>query len=175
MASLQHPSVFRAHDDARPELAVDAQLSLALQICDSLITRMYRERLQPLGLTHPQYLVLLVLWEQPAATMGDLRRTLRLDTGAMTPLVKRMEAAGLLKRRRDVADERRVFVDLTETGWALRDQVAAVTRDVERRLPLSPGQLADLRATLQQLNAAILAGGRPEDQDAPQQPLVATV
>ena len=140
-----------------PELCLDSQLCLALQVADSLITRIYRGLLKPLDITHPQYLVLLALWERPRSTMGDLRQALRLDTGALTPLVKRMEAAGLLKRSRDTADERRVWVDLTERGWALRDEVAAVRREVGRRIPLQPEQMASLRGTLQELNRALLA------------------
>lgn len=153
---LDVPSPASATRPHYPELGVDEQLCLALQITDSLISRIYRGLLKPLGLTHPQYLVLLVLWEGDRRTMGDLRATLNLDTGAITPLVKRMEAAGLLRRSRDTADERRVWVDLTDRGWALRDEVAAVRREVGRRIPLSPKALADLRATLQRLNGALL-------------------
>lgn len=138
-----------------PELRVDAQLCLALQVCDSLITRIYRGLLKPLGLTHPQYLVMLVLWERPRCSMGDLRHALVMDTGAITPLVKRMEADGLLRRSRDSIDERRVWVELTPKGEALRDRVAEVRREVGRRIPLSEGQLADLRSTLQDLNESL--------------------
>ncbi len=88
--------------------------------------------------------------------MGDLRRTLCMDTGAVTPLVKRMEAAGLLKRTRDVEDERRVFVDLTEAGWGLRDKVLAARRGVVERLPLPIDELMALRDTLRSLNKALL-------------------
>ena len=89
--------------------------------------------------------------------MGDLRRALCMDTGAVTPLVKRMEANGLLKRSRDVADERRVWVDLTDAGWALRDKVVEVRRGVVARLPLSGDEIAAMRAGLQALNAGMLA------------------
>ncbi|HEY8616942.1 MarR family transcriptional regulator [Phenylobacterium sp.] len=146
--------------EAYDDLQLDRQLCLAVQICDSQITRIYRELLKPLGLTHPQYLVLLVLWELPRATMGDLRRALCMDTGAITPLVKRMEAEGLLKRSRDQADERRVWVDLTDKGRKLRDAVAGVRQEVARRIPMSAAELGELRSVLQRLNARMLEAAR---------------
>lgn len=145
-------------DQAYADLHLDKQLCLALQISSSLVTKVYRGLLEPLGLTHPQYLVLIALWEQTErCSMGDLRRALCMDTGAVTPLVKRMEANGLLKRARDDADERRVWVDLTDEGWALRDRVVEVRRGVVARLPLSGDEIAAMRAGLQALNAGMLA------------------
>ncbi|MBI1684257.1 MarR family transcriptional regulator [Caulobacter hibisci] len=144
------------------ELHLDKQLCLALQVASSLITKIYRGLLEPLGLTHPQYLVLIALWERPGrSSMGDLRRGLCMDTGAVTPLVKRMEAAGLLRRSRDDADERRVWVDLTEEGWALRDRVLEVRRGVVDRLPLSANEIAAMRSGLQALNAGLLERSPP--------------
>jgi DNA-binding MarR family transcriptional regulator len=149
------------HDEpAYGELHLDKQLCLALQVASSLITKIYRGLLEPLGLTHPQYLILIALWERTErSSMGDLRRGLCMDTGAVTPLVKRMEAAGLLRRTRDEADERRVWVDLTDAGWALRDRVLEVRRGVVDRLPLSGGEIAAMRAGLQAMNTGLLAKG----------------
>ncbi|PVM93680.1 MarR family winged helix-turn-helix transcriptional regulator [Caulobacter endophyticus] len=144
------------------DLHLDKQLCLALQVASSLVTRIYRGLLEPLGLTHPQYLVLIALWERTdRCSMGDLRRGLCMDTGAVTPLVKRMEVAGLLTRSRDVVDERRVWVDLTASGWALRDKVLAVRRDVVERLPLSGNEIAAMRSNLQSFNAGMLASTPP--------------
>jgi len=144
------------------DLHLDQQLCLALQIASSLVTRIYRGLLEPLGLTHPQYLVLIALWERSErCSMGDLRRGLCMDTGAVTPLVKRMESAGLLKRSRDAVDERRVWVDLTDAGWALRDKVLAVRRSVVERLPLSGDEIAAMRASLQGFNAGMLSNAPP--------------
>ncbi|MEH0196342.1 MarR family transcriptional regulator [Caulobacter sp. CCNWLY153] len=152
------PSAQAAYD----ELHLDKQLCLALQVASSLVTKIYRGLLEPLGLTHPQYLVLIALWERTERTsMGDLRRSLCMDTGAVTPLVKRMETAGLLRRVRDEVDERRVWVDLTDAGWALRDQVLQVRRGVVDRLPLSAEQIAAMRSSLQALNADMLAAAPP--------------
>lgn len=149
------PASVELGPDAFADLRLDRQVCLALQIADSQITRIYRELLKPLDLTHPQYLILLALWERPRSTMGDLRRALFMDTGALTPLVKRMETAGLLKRSRDSQDERRVWVDLTEKGRELRTAVAGVRQEVARRIPLSPEKLAELRTGLQLLNHAL--------------------
>lgn len=144
--------------DAYEELRVDQQLCLALQTSDSLVTRLYRGMLTPLDLTHPQYLVLISLWQENGrATMGDLRRLLCMDTGAVTPLVKRMEGKGLLTRSRDASDERRVWVELTAAGWALRDQALQARRAVVDRLPLSAEQIAKLRSELQAMNEILLA------------------
>ena len=161
-ALVTKPRPLTAGDCGYQELHLDNQLCLAIQIADSLVTKVYRGLLEPLGLTHPQYLVLIALWERTErCSMGDLRRGLCMDTGAVTPLVKRMEAAGLLRRSRDSADERRVWVDLTEAGWALRDRVLEVRRNVVARLPLSDDQIATLRSSLQSLNAAMLADSPP--------------
>lgn len=139
------------------ELRVDQQLCLALQTSDSLVTRLYRTMLDPLDLTHPQYLVLISLWQEDGrASMGDLRRLLCMDTGAITPLVKRMEGKGLLKRSRDERDERRVWVELTRKGWALREQALEARRAVVRQLPLTDNQIIALRGELQAMNQVLL-------------------
>jgi DNA-binding MarR family transcriptional regulator len=148
----------REPDAAYDELRLDQQLCLALQISDSLITRLYRGLLEPLGLTHPQYLVLISLWQQGGTiAMSELKRLLCMDTGAVTPLVKRMESKGLLARSRDKADERRVWVRLTPAGWALRDEALEARREVVRQLPLTGDQIIALRAELQAMNDALLA------------------
>lgn len=148
----------QTHED----LKVDMQLCLALQVASSLVTKLYRPLLAPLDLSHPQYLVLLALWERrERATMGDLRRTLALDTGSLTPLVKKMEARGLLKRVRDPADERKVFVDLTDAGWALQDAVGQVRRQVVDQLPLNGDEIADLRTFLQTMNRQLAGQAAP--------------
>ena len=158
---------FKSEADEIPprlrDLYVDRQLCLALQVGASLVTRIYRGLLDPLGLTYPQYLVLITLWEaETALTMRDLRRTLSMDTGSLTPLIKRMEAAALVTRARDTADERLVWVSLTQAGWDLREQVADVRCEVVRRLPLPEADIAELREKLQEMNAALQAQA-PED------------
>lgn len=138
------------------ELHIDQQLCLALQISSSLVTRLYRRGLAPLGLTHPQYLVLIALWEAgEPMTMGDLGTRLALDTGSLTPLVKRMEASGLLSRNRDSRDERKVWVAPTPRGSALREDVLSIRREVVRQLPVTGEQIAALRSLLQDMNDAL--------------------
>ena len=138
------------------ELLVDQQLCLALQTTSSLVTRLYRRVLEPLGLTHPQYLVLIALWERggPRA-MGDLGRAVGMETGTLTPLIKRMEASGLVTRTRDTADERRVWVALTPRADSLREPVRIARREVVDRLPITDLQIAQLRATLQEMSRAM--------------------
>ncbi|MFN3537558.1 MAG: MarR family winged helix-turn-helix transcriptional regulator [Brevundimonas sp.] len=141
---------------------MDQQLCLALQTSSSLITRLYRRLLTPLGLTHSQYLVLIALWEvERPLTMGDLGERLSMDTGSLTPLVKRMEATGLLSRTRDTRDERKVWVAPTAQGAALRDEILAVRREVVRQIPITDEQIVELRRILQDMNDAISLADPP--------------
>ncbi|WP_407060804.1 MarR family winged helix-turn-helix transcriptional regulator [Brevundimonas vesicularis] len=138
------------------ELHVDQQLCLALQTSSSLITRLYRKLLAPLGLTHPQYLVLIALWELDGpTTMGDLGDRISLETGSLTPLIKRMEKAELVTRKRDDRDERRVWVQATTKAGGLRQELLSVRREVVRQLPIRPDQIAALTRLLQDMNEAL--------------------
>ena len=101
-------------------LLLDRQVCFPLYAATNLLNRLYGPVLKPLGLTYPQYLVMLVLWEEEPQTVGALGARLYLDSGTLTPLLKRMEAAGLVSRTRDAEDERRVLIGLTERGRALR-------------------------------------------------------
>ncbi len=130
-------------------LRLDRQLCFALYAASGLVTRAYRPLLAPLGLTYPQYLVMLVLWERAPRTVSELGAALDLDSGTLTPLLKRMEAAGLVARNRDPKDERRVLITLTPHGGALHDQAALIPETLACALPLPPEELMDLRATLQ--------------------------
>lgn len=151
-----------AEADDFSELHVDQQLCLALQTSSSLITRLYRRLLAPLGLTHPQYLVLIALWEfERPVTMGDLGERLSMDTGSLTPLVKRMETAGLLIRKRDDRDERRVWVAPTAKGSALKGDILRVRREVVRQLPVTGEQIISLRHLLQDMNETLSQADNP--------------
>ena len=107
------------------QLELDRQLCFALYSASRAVTRAYGPLLDEAGITYPQYLALMVLWDQPDAALavGELGEALRLDTGTLTPLLKRLEQAGLVHRVRDSADERRVLVTLTAEGLALLDAV----------------------------------------------------
>lgn len=140
--------------EAGAELRLDRQLCFALYSASSRFTRLYRPLLEPLGLTYPQYLAMLVLWERAPRTVGEVGDALGLDSATLTPLLKRLEQAGHVQRRRDPADERRVLVTLTPEGAALRTQAVAMREQLQCLLPLPAGELASLHAMLGRLNAS---------------------
>jgi len=109
-----------------PQLRLDNQVCFLVYSLEHKISRLYRELLGPLGITYPQYLVLLVLWEEGKMGVAALAGRLRLDTGTVSPLLKRMERAGLVRRRRSAADERSVEVSLTAKGGALEKRAADI-------------------------------------------------
>src|SRR6476646_10031913 len=103
-------------------LRVGRQLSFALYGASNRVVRLHRPFLEPLGLTYPQFLVMLALYEDAPQSVGDLGHELGMDNGTLTPLLKRLEVAGLVTRTRDSADERRVVIAITETGRSLREE-----------------------------------------------------
>lgn len=137
--------------DEDERLRLDRQVCFPLYAASNLFGRLYRPVLARLGLTYPQYLVLLVLWEQAPQSVGALGARLHLDSGTLTPLLKRMERAGLVTRARDATDERRVLISLTEQGARLREAVRDVPLTLASGLGLSADELADLRVTVQHL------------------------
>lgn len=143
------------HGDRGSQLKLDNQLCFALYAASNHVTRLYQTLLTDLGLTYPQYLVLLVLWERGARSVGELGHALYLDSGTLTPLLKRMETAGLVSRQRDADDERRVIVSLTKSGEQLHAHALEIPAALECRVDLSPNELAVLRKQLQRLRQAI--------------------
>jgi DNA-binding MarR family transcriptional regulator len=135
----------------------DALLSLDNQLCFSLyasslaMTKLYKPLLAPLGLTYPQYLVMLVLWQHGRLSVNQIGHTLHLDSGTLTPLLKRMASAGLILRQRDPTDERRVLVELTAEGRALKHAARDVPRTLLCRMGLSPDEVTALQDTLGKL------------------------
>jgi len=111
-------------------LLLDRQVCFPLYAATNLLGRLYGPVLKPLGLTYPQYLVMLVMWEEEPQTVGSLGTRLYLDSGTLTPLLKRMEQAGHISRSRDPEDERRVMIALTEQGRALRAQALHVPETI---------------------------------------------
>ncbi|KUJ82660.1 MarR family transcriptional regulator [Microbulbifer flavimaris] len=137
-------------------LALGNQLCFALYAASRTVTRAYQPMLQALDITYPQYLVLLALWpwdreRDGPATVGALGRQLLLDSGTLTPLLKRMEAAGLVERHRGAADERVTEVLLTDTGRGLELRAREWLRGSERVGDLNREELAELRRRLWQL------------------------
>ena len=131
------------------QLDLDAQLCFPLYAATRAVTRRYGELLADVQLTYPQYLSLLALWEtEEPLSVGELGERLRLDSGTLTPLLKRLESAGLVVRRRDAKDERRVLIELTDEGWALRERVAHVPEELFASLSFSPQEAQQLRRLL---------------------------
>ena len=113
-------------DRINPALLLDNQLCFALYSTSLAMTKLYKPLLETLGLTYPQYLVMLVLWERDGLMVSELGERLFLDSGTLTPLLKRLEASGLIARIRDVQDERRVHITLTQAGRALKAEAAQI-------------------------------------------------
>jgi len=132
-------------------LLLDQQLCFALYAASRSVTGLYRPLLEPLGLTYPQYLVMLVLWERDGLTVRELGQRLQLDSGTLTPLLKRLQTAGLVDRQRRTEDEREVDIRLTEAGLALRDQASDVPKCMAQRLQLSLEQMQTLRDELKRM------------------------
>lgn len=118
------------------ELLLDNQICFALHSTSLLMTKVYKPLLQALGLTYPQYLAMMVLWQKDGLTVGEISAQLLTDPGSLTPLLKRLEVEGLLTRTRSREDERVVIVELTEKGRALRDQA----RDIPQCILAASGQ-----------------------------------
>ena len=131
-------------------LALDNQLCFSLYSASLAMTKLYKPLLAPLGLTYPQYLVMLVLWEHDDTMVSTIGERLHLDSGTLTPLLKRLETAGLLQRERSAEDERRVQVKLTAVGRQLRERATTVPHGV---LAASGCSLGELRQLTQQLQA----------------------
>ncbi len=136
-------------------LALDHQLCFAVYSASLAMTKLYKPLLAPLGLTYPQYLVMLVLWEGDGITVSQLGERLSLDSGTLTPLLKRLEAAGLLQRLRDTADERRVLLQLSAAGRKLKARAVRVPQAVACATGCKLDELGALVARLQQLRTSL--------------------
>lgn len=135
-------------------LALDRQVCFAVVAASRSIVALYKPILEPLGLTHPQYLVMLALWESSPLRVKDLGERLLLDPATLSPLLKRLDQQGLLTRARDAADERALALALTPAGVALRQQAEQVPGRVIERLGLTIGELEGIRDSATALLAA---------------------
>jgi MarR family transcriptional regulator, organic hydroperoxide resistance regulator len=135
-------------------LALERQVCFALSIAMRSVLSIYRPLLEPMGLTHPQYLVMLALWGRSPLAVKELIEMLQLDGPTLSPLLKRIEAAGLVSRTRDPHDERQLRIDLTQKGHALREDALRVPRAVVAQLGMSLGELEELHKGLMALNEA---------------------
>ncbi len=140
-------------------LRLDDQLCFALYSTAHAMNKLYRQVLRKLDLTYPQYLVMMVLWERDERTVSEIGQHLFLDSATLTPLLKRMEAAGLLVRTRAAADERQVIVSLTDQGRALRREAAEVPEAMFCATECSPEELRTIKTQLERLRENLLKHG----------------
>ncbi|EKN67023.1 MarR family transcriptional regulator [Neobacillus bataviensis LMG 21833] len=126
-------------------------LCFSLYACSRAILRLYRPYLDKLQLTYPQYLVLVTLWEKPQRTIKELGEVLNLDTGTLTPLLKRMEAAGLIERRRDTVDERVMNIFITQAGKALQEKASCVPQSLFDAAGMNKKELDEINETIKRL------------------------
>lgn len=144
----------QALDPADDPLALDRQVCFALAVASRSVIGVYRPLLEPHGLTHPQYLVMLALWERTPRSVKDLGQSLRLDPATLSPLLKRLETLGYVTRRRSTTDERMLVVDLTPAGIDLRREAERIPSAVVERLGMDVAQLMELHRVLSEVIAA---------------------
>ena len=137
--------------DHREAMKLENQLCFPLYAAARRVTALYTPHLKPLGLTYTQYIVMLVLWERDGLTVGEICEKLMLDSGTLSPLLKKLEGEGLLERRRSQYDDRVVVISLTEKGRALQEKAAQVPLEVGACIPLAPEKAAELYALLYEL------------------------
>ncbi|MGZ4506653.1 MAG: MarR family winged helix-turn-helix transcriptional regulator [Blastococcus sp.] len=141
-----------------PSVALDDQLCFALYAASRAVTARYRPMLDEVGLTYPQYLVMMLLWEADHQTVGQLGARLALDSGTLSPLLKRLTSAGLVTRHRRVEDERSVSIALTDEGRALRDRCFALSEMMIEAIGFDTDEFADLKAKLRLLTERVSGG-----------------
>jgi DNA-binding MarR family transcriptional regulator len=135
-------------------LALDRQVCFALAVASRSVIALYRPLLDPMGLTHPQYLVMLALWEESPLSVKQLSGLLQLDPGTLSPLLKRLESAGYLTRQRDPRDERSLAVRLTSSGQELRNEALKIPPAIIDRLGMTLPELENLHKNLTRVIAA---------------------
>ena len=146
-------------------LALEQQVCFALSVTNRAVLAVYRPLLEPLGLTHPQYLVMLTLWDHQKTgprkplSVKDIAATLQMDSATLSPMLKRLEALGLITRTRSAVDERSTDVELTDSGTALRRRALKIPPAVVARLGVDMDELRHLHQVLTRINSAALAAG----------------
>lgn len=147
--------VARQPDSYEDPLCLDNQLCFALYAASHAIKKAYRPLLEELGVTYPQYLILIVLWVEDGLKVSDIGQRLHLDSGTLTPVLKRLEGLGLVTRARRLQDEREVEIALTDAGRALRTRAVGVRREIVHQLKMSDAEIASLRTDLNTLIATL--------------------
>ena len=151
------PTELTTDSPSPPILWLDNQVCFALYSTSLAMTKLYKPLLDAIGLTYPQYLVMLVLWEGDGLAVSQVGERLALDSGTLTPLLKRLEAAGLVQRLRDTTDERRVLLQLTSAGRQLKSRAATVPPTIAQAAGCGLDELASITARLHRLRAQIQA------------------
>lgn len=146
-------------DTPAPSVELDDQLCFALYAASRAVTARYRPMLDKMGLTYPQYLVMMLLWETDGQTVGQLGSRLALDSGTLSPLLKRLTTAGLVTRHRRVDDERSVSIQLTDAGRALESQAMDVSGEMIGALGLTIAEFDHLKAELRALTEKVSSEG----------------
>lgn len=141
-------------------LALEQQVCFALAIASRSVIAVYKPLLEPMGLTHPQYLAMLALWEHEPLKLTDMSRMLQLDPGTLSPLLKRLEASGYVRREKDPGDERALAVVLTPQGRALRERALEIPPAIVDRLGMDIAELRELHRRL----TAVIAAASPRDE-----------
>lgn len=134
-----------------PDLLIENQLCFNIYACSREITKLYQPYLDKLGLTYSQYLVMLVLWERRQCTVKEIGEALFLDSGTLTPLLKRLQAAGLIVRERSMQDERKVLISLTEQGWALQSDAGCIPSKMIEQTTMTNEEFNDLLSQFKDL------------------------
>jgi MarR family transcriptional regulator, organic hydroperoxide resistance regulator len=140
-------------------ISLDDFLCLDLYATSRAVMKAYTPLLEPLGLTYPQYLVMVALWEKDAQQVSELAERLSLDSGTLSPLLKRLEAAGHVSRTRSAQDERAVTVSLTDSGRALQKQAPEVGTEIGRLFGMTPAELQQIKGTLREISRRMSRGG----------------
>jgi DNA-binding MarR family transcriptional regulator len=140
-------------------LALERQVCFALVVASRSVLSIYRPLLDPLGLTHPQYLVMLSLWGSAPLSVGEIGSLLQLDSPTLSPLLKRLESAGLITRTRSSSDERQVHIDLTAKGLELREEALKIPQAIVAQLGMGLPELESLHASLTRVIEAARASG----------------
>jgi DNA-binding MarR family transcriptional regulator len=140
--------------DVTDPLKLDRQVCFALAVASRTVIGLYRPLLDPMGLTHPQYLVMLALWQHGPLSVKALSGLLQLDPGTLSPLLKRLEAAGLLRRERDASDQRNLALALTDKGRSMRAQAEKIPAGIVERLGMPVEELVALQGALTRVIAA---------------------
>jgi len=146
------------------QLKLDNQLCFPVYAASRLITREYQPLLDGLGITYPQYLVLMILWEEDSVAVNDIAKKLILNTNTITPLLKRMEKQGLVKRKRSRDDERKVMIQLTENGRKLQEEASLIPEKLGGRLAAGELKVTDLIRLKKTLDSLILSLSRQESR-----------